>query len=237
MQIPSDRHALIIFIAWHASTLGRAVSRIRLVKFLYLADVHLFQQRRQVATGYRWRFHHYGPYAAEIQRDVDECVGLDLVRCDKVPWGDDAGETSLYKSYGRDPLIHERFTATLETVLRSEIQRWLPVPLNVFLDYIYFDTPPMRDARRGEYLRFEESAFGVAEPSSVGRPKTYASREARKAFGRFLDSRRSEKTRVPVPQDAIVDDAFVEAVKRLDAEDATTAPIQGSVDIDPDAVT
>ena len=110
---------------------------------------------------------------------------------------------------------------------------------NTFLDYVYFKTPPMREARRGEYLRFDETTFevdGVHEPT-VERPKKYASREARKAFQRFLESRRLDKAKVPVPRDAIVDEAFGEAVRLLDAEDALAGPLEGSAEVDPDALT
>ncbi len=238
--IPTDRHALIMFVAWYSSSkLGRPVSRIRLMKFLYLADVHFYAQRRRLATGYRWKFYHYGPYAAEAQNDIDECVNLGLLGCDVLQRADDAGEVSLYRAYGTDPAIHERFSATLDTVLASEIQRWVGAELNTFLDYVYFDTAPMREAQRGEYLRFDEATFrtdSLHEPT-VQRPKRYASREARKAFQRFLESRRVDKTKVAVPHDAIVDEAFVEAVKLLDAEDALSGPLGGSVEIDPDAVT
>lgn len=237
--IPTDRHALIVFVAWYASKLGRPVSRIRLIKFLYLADVHFYTQRGQLATGYRWKFHHYGPYAADAQHEIAECVELGLVRCEVLPRADEAGDVSLYRAYGPDPAIHERFTATLETVLGGEIERWLDGELNTFLDYVYFETPPMRDARRGEYLRFDAVTFGadaVHEPAA-DRPKRYSSREARKSFQRFLESRRTEKTKVAVPRDAVVDEALVDAVRVLDAEDTLAGPLGGSVDVDPDAVT
>jgi len=236
--IPTDRHALIVFVAWHASKLGRAVSRIRMVKFLYLGDVHFYAQRRRLATGYRWKFYHYGPYAAEAQRDIDECAERGLLHCEVLPRADEAGEVSLYRAYGTDPAIHDRFSATLETVLGSEIERWVGAELNPFLDYVYFETPPMREARRGEYLRFDETTFAVDavhEPKAE-RPKRYASREARKAFQRFLESRRVERSKVPVPRDAIVDDAFEEAVSFLDAEEGLARPLEGSVEVDPDDV-
>jgi hypothetical protein len=213
----TDRHALIVFVAWYASKLGRPVSRIRMIKFLYLADVHSYAQRRRLATDYRGKFYHYGPYAAGAQRDIDECVDLGHIRCEVLQRADEAGEVSLYRANGPDPAIHERFSATLETVLGSEIERWLGAELNTFLDYVFFETPPMREARRGEYLRFDETTFpvdAVHEPAAE-RPKKYASREARKAFQRFLDSRRAEKAKVPVPRGALLDEAFGKAVRLL----------------------
>jgi hypothetical protein len=228
-----------MFVAWHASKFGRPVSRIRMVKFLYLGDVHFYAQQRQLATGYRWKFHHYGPYAAAAQRDIDECVDLGLIRCEVLPRADDAGDVSLYRADGIDPAIHERFSATFEAVLGSEIERWLGADLNTFLDYVYFETPPMREARRGEYLRFDETTFAVdaVHESRVERPKKYSSREARKAFQRFLESWRVQRTKVPVPRDAIVDEAFGEAVSFLDAEDVLAGALEGSVEVDPDDVT
>ncbi len=237
-MVPTDRQALLVFVAWYASKLGRPVSRIRFMKFLYLADVHFYAQRRRLATGYRWKFHYYGPYALEAQHDMDECIKIGLLRCEVLQRADEAGEVSLYRACGTDPAIHERFSATLETVLAREIERWVGAELNTFLDYVYFETAPMREARRGEYLRFDETTFpaDALHETTTQRPKGYASREARKAFQRFLDSRRAEKTKVPVPRDAVVDEAFVDAVRLLGAEDALAGPLGGSVEVDPDAV-
>lgn len=234
---PSDRYALIRFLAWSAARLGRGVSRIRLIKFLYLADVHLFQQRRQLATGYRWRFYHYGPYTAEAQQDIDESASLGLITCDTFRRIDEVGEVYLYRAHGEEPLIYDRFSVSLEASLKRELERWLPSPLNEFLNYIYFETPPMREARRGDYLCFDESTFGPVEHPAPVRPKRYASREAQKAFRQFLESRRVRTKKVSVPRDAVVDDAYGAALEALDAQDALAGPIEGSVDVDPDAMT
>jgi hypothetical protein len=105
---PSDCQALVHFIAWYATQLGRAGSRIRRIEFLYLADAHLFSQRQRLATGYPWRFYHYGPYAPEVQRDIDECVRVGLIESQTMPRSDEAGDVFLYGAHGDDPLIYDR---------------------------------------------------------------------------------------------------------------------------------
>lgn len=231
-QPATASRALIQFIAEHASRLGGAVSRIRLIKLLYLADVHWFQQRQQLATSYRWRFYHYGPYTAEAQRDIDECVARGLISAQTVPRPDETGDMTLYRATSSAPDLSSLFSATLEATLSSEIRRWLWAPLPEFLNYVYFDTRPMREARRGEYLRFEPELFYVAEPSPAKSGRRYTSREARQAFQQFITSR--EKDRFPVPRDAILDDAYLTALNALDAEDTPAHPLEGTVAVNPD---
>ncbi|MDQ1336706.1 MAG: hypothetical protein QG552_3656 [Thermodesulfobacteriota bacterium] len=68
---------LIQYITWFATERGEVFSPIRLVKFLYLAD--LYHARRNdgaTFTGWPWRFVHYGPFCREsldaIRSAVDE---------------------------------------------------------------------------------------------------------------------------------------------------------------------
>ncbi|MFQ5793151.1 MAG: hypothetical protein ACE5JI_21990, partial [Acidobacteriota bacterium] len=193
------------------------------------------KQSGRMATGYRWRFYHYGPWAVEAQRDIDDCVGK-LIKAETRPGSEDMGEVTLYLAGGPEPNFSAQFTASLDVALRHEINRWIRAPLNQFLDYVYFDTPPMREAKRGDYLRFDPQVFATLDPQSDAPARRHSSREARQAFRRFLESRKGDPRRVPVPRDAIVDDAYLTALEALDAEDRLAGPLEGSVEADPDAL-
>ena len=93
----------------------------------------------------------------------------------------------------------------------------------------------MRDARRGDYLRFEPEIFAEErEPATRPLPR-HSSREAQRAWRAFLKSARDHNTSsVSVPLDAIVDDPFRTAVARLDAEDSVQGPLDAHVDVRPD---
>ena len=144
--IPTDRHALIVFVAWYASKLGRPVSRIRMVKFLYLGDVHFYAQRGASprATDGSSTITARMPRKRSTTSMSVWISGSSAARCSRVLT--EAATCPCIEADGPDPAIHERFSATLEAVLGSEIERWLGAELNTFLDYVYFETPS--DARR-----------------------------------------------------------------------------------------
>ncbi|MCL5957820.1 MAG: Panacea domain-containing protein [Chloroflexi bacterium] len=43
------------------------LGKTKLIKLLYLVDVEYYRRYEKTLTGLQWRFHHYGPYAAELE--------------------------------------------------------------------------------------------------------------------------------------------------------------------------
>jgi len=235
--IHPDPRSLIQFITWYASRSSGGISKIRLIKFLYLADVHSFRLRRQKVTPYNWSFYHYGPWTLEAQLDIEQCVTEGVIQPQQFAPGGDTEEITLYRASGPDPNIYQRLTAGFEFALKADIDRWSRAPLNLFLNYVYFETPPMGDARKGELLRFDAETF-QEEPARVQEtPKRYSSRGAREAFQRLLISKKGAADQVAVPRDAIVDDAYVAALEALDAQDRLSGQLGGIVEADPDSFT
>jgi hypothetical protein len=229
----ADRLALIYLIVAYATDRRGVVSKIRLIKFLYLADVHAFQRTRQTLTGYRWRFYHYGPWALEAQAEIEECANAGMIEPIKKTRDDDVGDVTLYRALGGIPAAPTWLNATVEMLLKRDVYEWLDQPLPRFLDYIYFDTPPMREAKRGDYLRFDPDLFPPPETAGPAPKRRYSSRESRNAFRRLLEDRANTRDRVPVPNDGIVDQAYTEALDQLDAQDRLSGPLEGTVRAEP----
>ena len=231
----SPHHELVRYITWEATRLAGALTKIRLIKFLYLADVYLFGLVGQRATPYRWRFYHYGPWALDAQQDIEDLAQSGVIEATTKSRDHEVGEMTLYSTAGTSPDIERTFGLRFETRLSDAIRIWARRPLNEFLDYVYFDTPPMRNARRGDYLRFEPEIFAEErEPATRPLPR-HSSREAQKAWRSFLKSAAGHDTSsVSMPVDAIVDESFRTAVARLDAEDFIQGPLDARVDVRPD---
>ena len=225
-----DTQKIIQSIVWTATRERGAISRIRLIKFLYLADVLLFRKEGRVLTNYAWKFYHYGPWAQEAQKDIDRAVEGRLIEMDKADG--EAGDVYLYMCRGQDPEIWRELGVEFEMGLRREVKHWLGEPLEQFLDYIYFDTPHMRDARRADVLKFVPE---LPEPPALKPSRTKrgpVSEKGKEAFAKFLAGR---KAAAQLPKDAIYDALYTKAAAMLDAEDITPAPIRGSAEIGKEA--
>jgi hypothetical protein len=237
MATPSPSRDLIRYITWEATQLSGALTKIRLIKFLYLADVYLFGLAERRATSYRWRFYHYGPWALDAQQDIEDSAQAGAIDAERRAREDDVGEMTLYAARGPRPDLERAFGLGFETQLKDSIRTWVRRPLNEFLDYVYFDTPPMREARRGDYLRFDREIFAQERALATRPLPRHSSRDAQKAWRAFLNNARRDTSRVSVPRDAVVDDAFRAAVDRLDAEDFIPRPLDARVDATPDELT
>jgi hypothetical protein len=234
MPLPAaDRRTLIHLIVAYATERQGAVSKIRLIKFLYLADVHAYQRTQQTLTGYRWRFYHYGPWAIEAQTEIGDCATAGVIEESRRAREDEVGEITLYRAPGGVPEAPAWLNTTVEMLLKRDVQDWLDQPLPRFLDYVYFDTPPMRKARRGDYLRFDSGLFPPVEPAGTTPKPKHSSRESRRAFLRLLEER-AARDRVPVPNDAIADEAYREALEQLDAQDRLSGPLEGHARMEPE---
>ena len=225
-----DTKKLIQSIVLTATKERGAVSRIRLTKFLYLADVLFFRREGRILTEYPWKFYHYGPWAQEAQQDIDGAVAARLIEMETADG--EGGDVYLYKYRGRDPEIWRELGVEFEMGLRHEIKRWIAAPLDHFLDFIYFDTPPMRDAQRGDLLKFVPEHREMPDLKPEGRPARPLSQKGKEAFAKFLAGRRDAAR---LPNDAINDVLYAKAAALMDAEDIPPTPIRGSAEIGKEA--
>ena len=155
-----DFKPLIGYIVDQVSEQGGSVGRTALMKLVYLVDVEHYRQYGKQATGLEWRFHHYGPYAVEIEADV---LSLGL----------DADEDIFSGKIGNRPVsgyryhitgdwrriaseFNSRYDASVKRCVDKIVGQWALDPLPTILDYVYFETEPMQDAKRGEYLDFSK---------------------------------------------------------------------------------
>jgi hypothetical protein len=146
---------LVQFIAEEAAARGEVLSPIRVVKYLYLADVyHARYHGGQTLTGWPWRFVHYGPYCREAMAAIDHAMSRGLIAAIPYQSKYDGEEHLLYKGVGGD-LAPLRNALPLSVVgpLAAAIARWASDTQGL-LDHVYFDTEPMKYARRGDLLDF-----------------------------------------------------------------------------------
>ena len=68
----TDIKPLIAYLVDQVVDQGGSPNKTTLIKLVYLVDVECWRKLGKPATGLEWRFHHYGPYSAELERDIND---------------------------------------------------------------------------------------------------------------------------------------------------------------------
>lgn len=116
------------------------------------------------ATGLPWRFHHHGPYSAQLERDINANEFVHAFGNQQSGFGFRAS------SNRRD--IHRTFDANFGPRVRKitdgVVRQWGLGDLNPTLEYVYFETGPTLDAQRGDTLD-----FSTIQPGQTAKPGTH----------------------------------------------------------------
>jgi uncharacterized phage-associated protein len=127
------------------------IGTTKLVKLLYLIDCEYFRWHGKTLTEAPWIFYHFGPYAEELVTVAHQTFGIEALPKEEFE------EKKFYRGYRitswrPDPIEEAHFS--IRSVVEAVYQRWAGVDLELLLDHVYFETPPMLQAKRFEALDF-----------------------------------------------------------------------------------
>jgi len=149
---------IIKYITWYATQNNIRLTTNRLVKFIYLAD--LYQARRkggETLTGFPWRFIYYGPYSHEAMQCIDQAVQEGLI-C-KETFDSYFSVDKDYNLFSCQEDDAEKLEDSFHIGVLGQIQRAIKKygdDTPQLLDYVYFGTEPMKDAKKGDLLDFSK---------------------------------------------------------------------------------
>jgi uncharacterized phage-associated protein len=147
-KIENIKKAIVYFLK-RAEDEHFPIGKVRITKLLYLLDVEYYRDSGSTFTGLNWIYYKYGPYTAEID-DVLSQVGIKL---------EEEAFTST-KSIKRLMVSESIASYSVDTHLENYLHRiwttWGMESLPRLLDFVYFETEPMLDAKRGEQLDFSK---------------------------------------------------------------------------------
>jgi hypothetical protein len=149
---------LIAGIAHRAGERGSKLTKLRLVKFLYLLDVFYAQSEGRTFTGWPWAFVHYGPYCKESTDCIDRAQVAGFLAAQSFESKFNDADFQLYAPGDRvdDREVESGFADLpfyVKSQLIAQIDQWAGDTYGL-LDYVYFRTGPMADARPGAVLNF-----------------------------------------------------------------------------------
>jgi len=180
--------------------------KTRLVKLLYLAEIEYFRRTGKRLTGLEWRFHHFGPYAAAL---ADQLGNPDV---DTLTW-------SMIPRQNIDD--HDA-----QVAISQVVHEWGDADLNALLDFVYFETEPMQNAKRGDTLD-----FASVKPLSAWRPvKLVIDSKKLAQLRKDLTARATQYEQLRVASE--VSENLLESLKEWDADRALKLG-RGDCKIDP----
>ena len=216
----SDLKPLIAYLIDQVRDQEGTLNKTALVKLVYLVDVECCRKLGRPATGLEWKFHHYGPYSAKLERDINDNAFIHV-------FGDhNSGYGFVPSSDWKD--IHAAFNKSFDPavgrIADGVATQWGLEPLETLLEYVYFETEPMQDVRRGETLDF--SKIQPEETSTRRVPRLSFSGEFISDLRSRWDERRKSPNppgrEKPTPSEPIFDEIYEEALGLMDEDEGTT---------------
>lgn len=228
---------IIIYIVWYATENDIRLTTNRLIKFIYLTDLYYARLNDgKTLTGFPWRFINYGPYCTEAMQCIDQVVNEGFI-C-KATYDSYFGEEKEYNLFTCKDESAEKIEESIPLGVLGHIQkaiRKLGDDTPQLLDYVYYDTEPMADAKKGDLLDFSKAE----KPEPIKRVKlkklsSEAIKLARQKIKQISDEMKVNRKRLIQDEretEKYKDDAYYQFIEMLDGEELTvglkgTAKIQ-----------
>jgi len=231
MKIPYED--LVHAIVWYASNRGEKLTTLRLVKFLYLADLYNARvSNGKTLTNWPWAFVYFGPWCKQVNETIDNAAKNGLVFAKEYPGKyDDEKDYHLFwvEDTDEEPKIIDALPTYVRSRLQWAIQKWADDSYGL-LDYVYFETEPMIETNPGALLDFSKSQIPEA-PKKVEMKKIPKAKldEAKKTVARLREKYQNGIS--ARPSQGPTDTVYQEFVSKLDGEDLETG-LEGTAELD-----
>ena len=157
--MPSDPKQLVQYVVWLSGQFDMAVTETRLIKYLYLIDLfHARIRQGKTLTGWPWAFVDFGPYCTDAYDALQQAVSLNLVEENYQDSQYESRDKYRLLSIAKDeedeePPISKELHIYITSQLQQIIRKYGD-DTACLLDFVYYDTEPMRDAVPGQKLDF-----------------------------------------------------------------------------------
>lgn len=219
---------LIRYISWYATENDIALTTVRLVKFVYLADVYFARKHKgETLTHLPWIFLFYGPYCREVMREMDGAASLGLI--DRKSFESRYEEEKEYHIYScSDESVDE-----IEDEIPLEVLGPLKAAIRhygddtaLLLDFVYFETEPMIEANKGDILDFTKckprDASKPIELKKISKEKITLAKQRIKSLASKIEHGCSNKKIEKAEIAKWKDDLYYKALEIMDGQDLET---------------
>ena len=200
------------------------LTELRLLKFLYLADLLNSRKHKRTITNWPWFFHNFGPFSYEAIANIRDLAKKGVIGREirNSTFADQ--EESEYSNYsvkaddGVTRKLERSFDVYVTTNLRALVRKY-GVNSKELLHFVYTKTEPMIDAQPGDKLDFSLAEMPIKNDYSSTAPKLTVSQKNRaKDHLRALVSSGNNKSN-PNPLPPKYDDVYVQSIDSLNREE------------------
>lgn len=151
---------------------GFLMRRITLIKYLYLLDVYMAQETGKKFTDINWIFWKFGPYSNDANALIDELVASNLVQ-EKVIETKYENDFVQYEPIKNSPTRKDVWKIfppkVLVKIFNKDLSRFMDDTYKL-LDYVYFDTEPMKNVNVKDKLKFDNLSKDIEADNIVLKP-------------------------------------------------------------------
>jgi hypothetical protein len=219
---------LIIYIVWYATQQGIRLTTNRLVKFIYLADLYQARLKKGLTlTKFPWKFIYYGPYCKEAMRCIDEAVEKALI-CKK-SYESNFDIDKEYNLFWCNEDTAENLEEHIHIGTLGKLQNAIKKfgdDTSLLLDYVYFETEPMQNARKGDMLDFSKAERpDVGNTIKLKKLSPEAIKKAKEQINKIGAELKDNHKRFVQDENEIEkykDEAYLNFIKLLDGNELET---------------
>lgn len=133
----------------------RGLTKTALVKYVYLLDCFYAQEHDgEIQSGSKWYLHHYGPFAVNLTAGIDEISKRGLIQTQVGEHGDKEFSKYWLNEYPVGPEFTDLGLSSRLAFRLTGLIKKFHGELPRLLDYVYFETEPMKGVQPGELLDF-----------------------------------------------------------------------------------
>lgn len=149
---------LIKYITCYASDQDIKLTTIQLVKYVYLADLYYARYHDgDTITQFPWAFVYYGPYCSEVMHSIDEAASAGMIARMTYESKFNDKDYNLFNCQDEQyDDLRKLFPLEVTSELKEKIKKYAHDTAQL-LDYVYFETEPMKNVNKGDRLDFSKA--------------------------------------------------------------------------------
>ena len=210
---------------------GHRLTKTRIVKFLYLAEILYLKHTKKRLTDWKWVFWDFGPFCVESLRAIEEAVKQKCIHAENYQSNFNHEDEFSYFGYPKDQYLYssdlEGHIRNLEEGLHIMVKMGLRLFVREYanstsdlLNYVYYNTEPMIDAIPRQPLDFSlvrpDEKVEKFTPAKISRKKE---KKVMDAIKKMRDNFLEKKTVVSSLNPKHIDADYVLGMKMLNGLD------------------